>query len=79
VKTALDPSDHLLARTKALAKKRGTTLRSVAEEGLKRVLDADESAPKPELKPATFKGRGLSPEFREAPWKDIRDTAYGER
>lgn len=79
MKTTLEISDHLLARAKGLARKRKTTLRSLAEEGLRRVLEAEESSPKPLLQPVTFKGRGLSVEFSGASWKEIRDAAYGER
>ncbi len=79
MKTTLELSDHLLERAKRLARKRKTTLRSVTEEGLRRVLEAEEAAPRAPLKPVTFKGRGLSPEYRDASWKDIRDAAYGER
>ncbi len=29
------------------------------------------------LKQVVFKGRGLSPEFKNANWRKIRDAAYG--
>jgi hypothetical protein len=79
MKTTLEISDHLLARAKGLARKRKTTLRSLTEEGLRKVLEAEESSPKKPLQPVTFKGRGLNPEFSDASWKEIRDAAYGDR
>jgi len=79
VKTTLEISDHLLARAKGLAQKRKTTLRSLTEEGLRRVLEAEEAATKVPLEPVTFNGRGLRPEFSDASWKEIRDAAYGDR
>lgn len=77
MKTTLELSDHLLRRAKALASKRKTTLRSLTEEGLRRVLDEAEAAPATPLRPVTYRGRGLSPEFMDASWKEIRDAAYG--
>jgi len=79
MKTTLEISDHLLARAKALAQKRKTTLRSLTEEGLRRVLEAEEASTKAQLEPVTFSGRGLRPEFSDASWKEIRDAAYGDR
>jgi len=79
MKTTLEISDHLLARAKAIARKRKTTLRSLTEEGLRKVLEAEESSPQRMLQPVTFKGRGLSTEFNGVSWREIRDAAYGER
>lgn len=79
MKTTLELSDHLLERAKRLALKRKTTLRSVTEEGLRRVLEAEEATPKVPLKAVTFKGRGFSSEYQDASWKEIRNAAYGER
>lgn len=79
MKTTLEISDHLLERAKGLARKRKTSLRSLTEEGLRKVLEAEESTPKKLLQPVTFKGRGLSVEFRDASWKEVRDAAYGDR
>jgi len=79
MKTTLEISDHLLARAKGLARKRKTTLRSLTEEGLRRVLEAEEAAGESPLEPVTFKGHGLRPEFSDASWKEIRDAAYEGR
>jgi hypothetical protein len=79
MKTTLEISDHLLARAKVVARRRKRTLRSLTEEGLRRVLEAEEAAGKSPLEPVTFKGHGLRPEFADASWKEIRDAAYGER
>ncbi|MFO7724169.1 MAG: hypothetical protein R6V45_01355 [Oceanipulchritudo sp.] len=79
MKTTLEISDHLLARVKGLARKRKTTLRSLTEEGLRKVLEAEEAAKKGPLHPVTFKGKGLQPEFREASWREVREAAYGDR
>lgn len=79
MKTTLDLSDPLLVRAKVLARKRGTTLRSLTEAGLRKVLEADEASPPRLQEPMTYKDRGLSPEFQEAGWREIRDAAYTGR
>jgi len=78
VKTTLEISDHLLRRAKALAAKRKTTLRDLAEEGLRRVLEADKDLSPSRVRPVTMKGRGLSVEFQGASWAQVRDAAYGQ-
>ena len=78
MKTTLEISDHLLARAKLLAAKRKTTLRSLTEEGLRRVLEAEEVESKVQIRPVTISGSGLSLEFCDASWKQIRDAAYRE-
>lgn len=79
MKTTLDVSDNLLARAKELARRERVTLRSLAEEGLEHVLAERESAPPCKVDPVTFKGEGLSAEFRGASWQMIRDAAYEGR
>lgn len=77
MKTTLEISDHLLRRAKALARRRGTTLRGLAEEGLRRVLDEAEAATRTAVRPVVVRGDGLAPEFQDASWKQVRDAAYG--
>lgn len=74
MKTTIQISDHLLLRAKARAKKKGITLRALLEESLATSLNAPVSAPK--IKPVVFKGKGLRPEFEDAPWEKIRNTIY---
>ena len=53
--------------------------RSLKKDGLRKVLEAEDGSPKSPLQPVTFKGRGLTPEFRHASWREIRDATHGER
>jgi hypothetical protein len=79
MKTTVDISDHIINRARQLIRRRNTTLRSLIEEGLTRVLEEDARRPSARLKPVTFKGRGLSAEFQGAGWSAIRDAAYQGR
>ncbi len=79
MKTTIDISDSLLLRAKQLAKEQNVTLRSLAEEGLRKVIE-ERSAREPcRVSPITFRGKGLSPEYQGASWERIRDAAYGGR
>lgn len=94
MKITVDLADHLLESAKAHAARQGTTLSSLVEQGLRRVLFAQEEpsssqrndkcprtkAPAPfQLPDASVGGRGLQPEFRSADWPRIREAAYEGR
>lgn len=76
MKTTVDIADDLFLRSKQLSKERGVTLRELLSEGLVYVIEKWADAPASRVNPVTFKGRGLSPEFRKASWGAIRDAAY---
>jgi len=76
MKTTIDIADPLLEAAKAKARDEDRTLRDVVEEGLRRVLDEPPKKPfKLRYVPA-MDGEGLTPEFRDAPWSNIRDEIY---
>jgi hypothetical protein len=78
VKTTIDIADDLLKRSQQLAKREGSTLRAVMEEGLRLVLkDRRMPASRPFRFP-TFGTGGRDAEFREADWEKIRTTIYSE-
>ena len=76
MKTTLDIADTTLLRAKAMAKQQNRTLRSLVEEGLIAVLERDENRQPIRIRPITFKGNGLSPEFTCKGWSEIRDASY---
>jgi hypothetical protein len=79
MKTTVDIADPLLEEAKALARRRGTTLRDVIEEGLREVLaKGPATAGAFRLRDASVDGDGLTAEFRDRPWSDLLDAAYGE-
>ena len=71
--------DALFRRTKALAHQRRVTMRDLITEGLLHVLERTESEAPRHIKPVTFKGKGLSPEFSRASWSAVRDAIYTDR
>jgi hypothetical protein len=58
MKTTIDISDALLLRAKQVAAQRRSTLRSLIEEGLSRVLESPVDAEPFRLRNATVDGRG---------------------
>jgi len=79
MKTTLDISNPVLREARQLAARENTTLRALVELGLRRVI-AEKKRSRPfRLRKASFKGRGLQPEFRDASWDRIRDAAYEGR
>lgn len=79
MKTTIEIATPLLTAAKRLAARRGTTLRQVVEDGLRRVLEEDARREDFRLRDRSFKGRGLQPEFRDAGWEEIRETVYEGR
>lgn len=62
-----------------MARRQHLTLRNLTEEGLVLVIEERESRETTKPKPITFKGKGLSAEFRGASWRELRDAAYQGR
>lgn len=76
MKTTVDISDALLEAAKAQAAGRGTTLRALLEEGLRRVLADGSVEGGFVLADASVGGRGPDPSVREGSWEAIRSLIY---
>ena len=76
MKTTIEISDGLLIRAKQMAREQNVTLRSLAEEGLRKVIEERSGREACKINPVTFAGKGLSPEFKGATWERIREAAY---
>ena len=76
MKTTIDIADDLFLRSKQVSRERGVTMRELFLEGLVYVLEKRPATPVSHVKPITFKGKGLAPEFQQASWGAIRDAAY---
>jgi len=79
MKTTIELSDELLRRTRRVARQEGATLRALVEEGLRRALRAREKRAGAPFRLKTFRGDGLTSEFRQAGWEKIRDEIYRDR
>jgi hypothetical protein len=56
------------------------TLKALFEEGLRKVMAGKKDEPKFKLRDGSFKGgNGLTPEFQNATWEQIRDAIYEGR
>jgi hypothetical protein len=76
VKTTIDISDALLSEVRAAAAQDGRTVRSVVEEGLRKLLaERSEMAPR-KLRDACFTGTGMNPEFANASWDVFAAAIY---
>ena len=76
MKTTIEIADDLFERAQGFARKEKTTFRALAEQGLRLVLK-EKSARQKKLPPlVTFKGEGLTDEFKNASWEKIRDEIY---
>ncbi len=69
-------ASSILNRSRDLARREHVTLRALVEEGLELVLAERQTRRKAPIKPVTFRGRGLSPQFQRASWARIRDASY---
>ena len=77
MKTTIEIADDLFERAQRVARNEKTTFRSLTEQGLRIVLQQKQSKPAAwKWKLVTFKGSGLMPEFKNAPWEKIRDEIY---
>lgn len=80
MKTTVEISDDLFEEAKAVAAAERTTLRSLIEEGLRRVLSGRKRpADRFVLRDAGVKGRGPARGIHEGKWEDIRDMIYRGR
>ena len=79
MKTTIEISDPLLREARKLAEREGITLRALMERGLRRVVAETRHGAPFKLRQASFKGRGLRTDLRDASWDKLRDLAYEGR
>jgi len=81
MKTTIQIPDSLFEEARRVAQRERVTMRSLVEEGLRRVL-ADHARIKRggfRLRKAAFRGKGLQPGLEGASWDRIRDASYEGR
>ena len=76
MKTTIEIADDLFERAQRLARKEKTTFRSLTEQGLRIVLKEKQGKPRKLPPLVTFRGEGLTDEFKNASWDKIRDEIY---
>ena len=79
MKTTVEIPDPLLDEARKIAAQDGTTLRALAEQGLRRVLNDSKAKPPFKLRDGSFGGQGLHPDVSDLSWEEIRDLSYGDR
>jgi hypothetical protein len=79
MKTTIEISDALLEAAKRRAAEKGTTLRMLMEEGLRRVLGEARARGAFVLRDASVAGEGVLPGVREGGWERIAELTYDGR
>lgn len=79
MKTTFDIANSLLEEARRAAGERGTTLRALVEEGLRRVLGERRGGDGFRLRKVTFGGSGLQADVAGTGWAEIRRRAYEGR
>ena len=79
MKTTIQIPDSLMKEARKLANEEHTTLKSLMEEGLRRIISEHRQRGKFRLRKATFRGKGLQPHLEGATWEKIRDISYEGR
>ena len=79
MKTTVEIADDLFHRVQKMARDEKTTFRALIEESLRKMLEAKKPAKKKLPPLVTFKGGGLTEEFKDASWEKIRDEIYRGR
>ena len=79
MKTTIEIADDLFERAQRVARKEKTTFRALTEQGLRLVLKEKQGKPRKLPPLITVRGRGLTDEFKSAPWEKFRDEIYRGR
>lgn len=77
MKTTIEIADPLLDAARRIAARDGDSLRSLVEQGLRKVVAERRVRAKPfRLRDASVHGEGLQPEFAGASWEQMRAVIY---
>ena len=79
MKTTIHIADSLLQEARRVAQREKTTLKALVEQGLRRTLAERATATGFRLRKATFRGKGLQPQFAGRSWEEIRNASYEGR
>lgn len=79
MKTTVEISDDLFVRTREVAKREGTTLRNLIEEGLRVTLARREHKTSYRWPDLSVGGKGLASGSEEGNWEAIQGRIYSGR
>lgn len=79
VKTTIEITDALLERARLQARRSGSTLRALVEEGLRRVLEDRPARSAYRLPDRSVGVRGGRNPLENLSWHELRDEIYGGR
>lgn len=79
MKTTVELSDELAVAAKTYAARKGITLRSLIERGLRLVMSTDRKRRRFRLRDQSVTGRGLQAPYRDADWSRVRESIYRGR
>jgi hypothetical protein len=79
MKTTVEIPDALLEAARRVATRRGVTLRTLIEEGLRHAVKTDTRRSPFRLRDASVGGSGMDPAFEQADWEKVRDVIYTGR
>ena len=79
MKTTIEIADDLFERAQRIARKEKTTFRSLTEQGLRLVLKEKQGKARKLPPLVTFRGKGMTAEFKNAGWDKFRDEIYRGR
>ena len=80
MKTTIELADALLEEARRVARREGTTLRALVEQGLRQAIAQRQRRTAPfRLRDASFGRGGLRPELEGASWDRLRELAYEGR
>ena len=79
MKTTVELSDELAVAAKTHAARKGITLRSLIERGLRLAMSTDRKRRRFRLRDRSVAGRGLQAPYRDADWSRVRESIYQGR
>jgi hypothetical protein len=79
MKTTIEISDPLLKQAKRVASRDGTTVRALAERGLRSVLREHQAKNAFKLRKASFRGEGFQKGVNARDWDRLREMVYQSR
>jgi hypothetical protein len=78
MKTTIEISDPLLRAVRQAARRDGTTVRALVEQGLRLALEEQRQTLPFRLRDASVRGHGLQPGAEGLSWDALRGPPYGD-